>query len=309
MEILRLAEEENKRIRLLASNQRHQQYQSQGAAIIASAAAAPTRTEEDDDDLASKLKEATRGKQTRYGAPVPAVSAPVAADPKYADDYDVESSDDDEELWTGKRVSSSNALDEEEDIHRREEELEAELNFATLRVEELKRTLHETITYASSLAPAAAAVAKGPGLEEDEGLYDDIDDEAEELSSRESGQRGGGRAGLSVADPNETPRRLVKPQAAVKESPYSNLADPPSPNGRLGDRIHRLRQRCVEALGREAFQDAYDFLRDHDDDAGEDEWEEEKSAQMRLILGESKCLYAPLLEQLIFMEMHESETW
>ena len=34
----------------------------------------------------------------------------------------------------------------------------------------------------------------------------------------------------------------------------------------------------------------------------EDEWESEKKAQMRLILGESKCHYAPLIEQLLFME-------
>ena len=36
---------------------------------------------------------------------------------------------------------------------------------------------------------------------------------------------------------------------------------------------------------------------------GEEEWEEEKGQQMRVILGESKAHYAPLIEQLLFMEV------
>lgn len=40
-----------------------------------------------------------------------------------------------------------------------------------------------------------------------------------------------------------------------------HLADPPSPSGRLGDRIYKLRMRCVETLGRHAFDDAYYYLK------------------------------------------------
>ncbi len=58
-----------------------------------------------------------------------------------------------------------------------------------------------------------------------------------------------------------TPRKQRPPPVAVKESPYINLQDPPTPSGRLSDRIQRLRMRCIEALGKEAFQDAYDYLR------------------------------------------------
>jgi hypothetical protein len=46
---------------------------------------------------------------------------------------------------------------------------------------------------------------------------------------------------------------------------YGGLQDLPSPSGRLSDRIERLRQRCTEALGRDAFRDAYQFLKQHEE--------------------------------------------
>lgn len=50
-----------------------------------------------------------------------------------------------------------------------------------------------------------------------------------------------------------------------QHSNYSALQDPPSPSGRLGDRIDRLRQRCIEALGKFAFNEAYTFLKQHEE--------------------------------------------
>lgn len=58
-----------------------------------------------------------------------------------------------------------------------------------------------------------------------------------------------------------TPRRDRAPVAVQKNSPYENLQDGPTPSGRLGDRIRQLRQQCINALGKEPFASAYDFLR------------------------------------------------
>ncbi len=54
-------------------------------------------------------------------------------------------------------------------------------------------------------------------------------------------------------------------QMIVPQSAYGGLQDMPSPSGRLSDRIERLRQRCTEALGRDAFRDAYYFLKQHEE--------------------------------------------
>lgn len=59
-------------------------------------------------------------------------------------------------------------------------------------------------------------------------------------------------------------RRIRVPESAVPSSAYGALQDHPSPSGKLSDRIERLRQRCMEALGRDAFLDAYNFLRQHE---------------------------------------------
>lgn len=62
-----------------------------------------------------------------------------------------------------------------------------------------------------------------------------------------------------------TPRRHAPAPVSIKPSPYQNLQDPPTPSGRLSDRIERLRQKCVEALGRDAFDDAYKFLKEFEE--------------------------------------------
>ena len=56
--------------------------------------------------------------------------------------------------------------------------------------------------------------------------------------------------------------RRMKPETAHNQ--YGGLQDAPSPSGKLSDRIERLRQRCIEALGRDAFMDAYSFLKQHE---------------------------------------------
>lgn len=85
----------------------------------------------------------------------------------------------------------------------------------------------------------------------------------------------------------------------------------PSPSGRLADRIERLRQRCTEALGVGAFDDAYNFLKQHEEesqgydngrDLNDDDYERRKILKLRQILGEQKAHYGSLIEQLIFME-------
>ena len=93
---------------------------------------------------------------------------------------------------------------------------------------------------------------------------------------------------------------------AVKQNPfYNNLEDAPSPSGRLADRIERLRQKCIEGLGRGAFEDAYDYLKNQEtDERGfyEEDVEKEKERKVRSILGEGKAHFMPLIEQLLFME-------
>jgi hypothetical protein len=65
---------------------------------------------------------------------------------------------------------------------------------------------------------------------------------------------------------NITPvRKSLRPAALnMHASPapvYHNLQDPPTPSGRLSDRIERLRSKCLEALGKDVFREAYNFLK------------------------------------------------
>ncbi len=53
-------------------------------------------------------------------------------------------------------------------------------------------------------------------------------------------------------------------QRYANQNAYQGLQDMPSPSGKLSDRISRLRQRCMEALGRDTFFEAYSFLKQYE---------------------------------------------
>jgi len=58
-----------------------------------------------------------------------------------------------------------------------------------------------------------------------------------------------------------SPQREAKFAAATVYLRPSTLEDPPSPAGRLSDRIDNLRLRCIEGLGVSAFKQAYQVLK------------------------------------------------
>lgn len=98
------------------------------------------------------------------------------------------------------------------------------------------------------------------------------------------------------------------PAAAQGGSVALELSDPPSPTGRLGDRVKVLRQRCVEGLGAAAFERAYRFLKALQDaeEAGVEVGGESEptSTNARLVdlMGVNRVHYSSLIDQLIFME-------
>lgn len=98
----------------------------------------------------------------------------------------------------------------------------------------------------------------------------------------------------------------IRTHMPIPQRNYSDLADPPSPSGKLADRIFRLRQKCIENFGRDAFDDAYRYIRCHNEEDNPSQYhedsEEEKMSRIRSIVGESKAKYIPLIDQLIFME-------
>jgi hypothetical protein len=256
---------------------------------------------------------------------------------------DSDSDLDEDDIWGAKLAAAGDdSGEEDEDIAAREEELKDQLSMATVRCETLKKNLLDTVSFARSFSddspamrPQAAIGGGGAGVAarisekivsashdidpEDDDLYDGTESDDDVYPVRQVDDRS---LGLGVAlsgvppriersnstgsegDTDKTPRKGQKPSLAVKVSPYAGLEDAPSPSGKLGERIARLRQRCVEALGRSAFEDAYLYLQEHDEVQGMDEeFETEKKRRMRAILGDGKAHYAPLIEQLLFMEM------
>eukprot|EP01034_Spumella_vulgaris_P021638 gene21638-27678_t len=360
LESLREAESENRRIRLAAQNQQRSQFHSGESnapknyvGITASnkhrtdsedvsvngteeryefdGAGRKAKSRMDSEELHDRLNDATKGKGNRYdSADVPNTGRNSVG---HASALSDSGSEDEGSVW---ERGSHNMEEEEEDLHRREEELQAELNFATLRVNELKRTLQETKSYLGPRMPTRGKDAPpasfrnipvvqaddddgGEGEddfydEDDEGVFDE-DDEEEEEESRSGKRYPDNNSNVnsnSGPRPDETVRRLRPQQAEVvsNNSGYA-LQDPPSPSGRLGDRIDRLRQRCTEALGQYAFGEAYHFLKQHEEesqgmdngrDMNEEDYESRKLSVMRGILGEAKAHYMSLIEQLIFME-------
>lgn len=122
---------------------------------------------------------------------------------------------------------------------------------------------------------------------------------------------------IATSEPNKGVQLSIP--SMPRQPSYKNLADSPSPRSKLGDRVKRLKQRCINSLGEELFNQAYDYLKqytlEHKDDGngvakvGETEDDvlgsiEEQTKQQKIIeiLGNHKAHYLPLLDQLIFME-------
>lgn len=309
----------------------------------------------DNDEINDRLDEANRGgKGGKYepeglsekrGQPQGSNKS-SAANTQFHSEHSDESGSE-EELFNHKNNNASNVEEEEEDLKAREEELRAELNFATLRCEELKRTLQETKSFLGPRLPTRGKDTRAVPTsnvghhqgnaanhrevmreeeeeeEEDEDLYDlgEEDDNEDEPISTKGGRPSNLNTNLDDYYPKEmdgadrTVRR-IKPLEAGGGNVYNGLEDAPSPSGKLSDRIERLRVSCMEALGRDAFFDAYNFLRQHEQesqgydngrDMNDDDFEARKLAKVRAILGEGKAHYISLIDQLLFMEGAERD--
>ena len=107
------------------------------------------------DELAQKLTDATQGRNNRYadpsagsgGAPGRRQTDPHAARSGYSSGTASDEDGDDGEVLWSEETPTAQLAEEEEDMRRREDELREELNMATLRCEELKRTLLETKSF------------------------------------------------------------------------------------------------------------------------------------------------------------------
>merc|ERR1711871_677622 len=224
--------------------------------------------------------------------------------------------------WDGDSDIDSGSEDSgkvDEDIKKREEELEQELKFATIRCSQLKSTLRETksmLKLPSEEGQGKKVRSTGSGgvsPSENEDYLSSSDEEYEEYDGEDLYYESEATADASVGQESASsdlestaPRVQVRTPKAVKQNPfYNNLEDAPSPSGRLADRIDRLRQKCIEGLGRGAFDDAYEYLKNQEtDERGfyEEDIEKEKERKVRSILGDGKAHFMPLIEQLLFME-------
>jgi hypothetical protein len=155
----------------------------------------------DAEELSDRLDEVNRGKPTRYPERYPDSDADKRHSNKSSSSNTQVLGDDgsDDTGSEGElfQKGESNVEEEEEDLHRREEELRAELNFATLRCEELKRTLQETKTYLGPRLPTRGKDTKTPArsnhhdnprevVREDEEEEEDFDlGESDEYEVRE----------------------------------------------------------------------------------------------------------------------------
>lgn len=324
------AEEENKAARERAIDQRKNQYvPTADASLIPGAKTGQESSKPPPaslDVLTERLKEATqdthqegsrfdRGPADRAAIPE---SGPAKGDYNKAD-YD-SSSDDEDDLWGEPRTDAGHNAEVEADMIRREEELKAELDMATMRCAELKKTLKETLTHASAISGAPADVGKGPSSAPSNGenfdvddLHDDDTDDEEKAdvpvySARAVVEQPSlGMGGLAVDDVDSdgaTPRR-VRPDVAVQVPAYHDLQEATSPvgAGRLGHRTERLRSHLVKNVGQTVFEKAYRFLQDWDgDDTVEDEIERDR--KLVSILGDDKMSFVQDLDQLLFLEQY-----
>jgi hypothetical protein len=137
-EELRLAEVENRRLRALADAQKRKLYEDspgsvlpKSSAVSAKPTVVPMARLGDENDEIEEARTLRRMQQ------------------RDVSDADSDEVSEDDEIFTRNNevVNEEDVIEEDEDIQRREEDLKAELNFATLRCQELHRTLQETKSF------------------------------------------------------------------------------------------------------------------------------------------------------------------
>mmetsp|Transcript_10581 Transcript_10581/g.9519 ORF Transcript_10581/g.9519 Transcript_10581/m.9519 type:complete len:514 (+) Transcript_10581:72-1613(+) len=291
------------------------------------------------DEISRRLSEISTARQNKYEPNVSSYDRQPSLDISNL-------SDDDEIPWDNQvnKINDPNNIVELEDVLlQREVELQKELEISTMRLEELQKTLDLTksILVVNKVdkrinqpidrnlnRPIVSEkinsnIAKHKPTEEDydddwdddDYYYDDNEDNDEESYEPPLPSTNEQQPILPIKPPYQpvetleisiTPRRNQKTSKAIKPSPYEDLVDSNTPNGKLSDRIKLLRQRCIDALGREPFLKAYKYLtqQDGNDTKGyfDDDVDRAKMSVIRNILGEGKVHYTTLIEQLIFME-------
>jgi hypothetical protein len=105
------------------------------------------------------------------------------------------------------------------------------------------------------------------------------------------------RSSFPSANPQSHPAAALS-LGQGSSAPKGLASRSPVPTGRLADRIRVLRQRCIDGLGEQRFQKAYDYLRFHD---GQDD-DDAVVAGIANILGPRKVHYHALIDQLKFIE-------
>jgi serine/threonine protein kinase len=311
------AEEANRAMRGQAADRQKSQYNSQGASSATSGAEeeGKSRDKGEVDELTERLHNATKDAlpPSRYDNKPKVSDMPPPGE-------DESSSDSDEEIFGAKKGGTVDDDEEEAlaqaDMIRREEELKAELDMRTQRCAELKRTLKETISYASAMSGDSSGTGKATATSGDdafdvEDLYGDDEGYADDVPVYSAkgvvSEVPINLQGVAVDDRDSegiTPRK-VRPDVSLQVPAYSDLQDVSSPvgNGKLGHRTERLRNHLVKNVGHAIFDEAYRFLRERDgDDTVEDEIE--KDRVLLTILGEDKMAFVQDLDQLLFLEQY-----
>lgn len=181
---LRQAENENRRIRQEASNNMHNKVYGESNSPnyeFDADRGKASKSRMDAGELNDKLNDITKGKGAYDDHRSPGNA-----------DYDSGSEEDNESIFDeAGDQGAPNAEEEDEDMERREEELRAELNFATCRVEELKRTLQETKSFLGPRLPTrgkdAPPTAKPRDLHAAEDVFsEEVEEDDEDFDFDES---------------------------------------------------------------------------------------------------------------------------
>eukprot|EP01035_Chromulina_nebulosa_P019219 gene19219-25070_t len=292
------------------------------------------------DEISRRLSEITTSRQNKYDPNVSNYDKQPSLDISNLSDDDELPWDN-----QVNQINDPNNIVEVEDVLlQREVELQKELEISTIRLEELQKTLDLTKSIlvvnkvdkrinqpidrnvdrpiVSEKIKSNIAARNKPNEEDydddwddDDYYYDDNDNNDEESFEPPLPSTNEQHPILPIVPPNQsvesleisvTPRRNQKTSKAIKPSPYEDLVDSNTPNGKLSDRIKLLRQRCIDALGREPFLKAYKYLTQQDGNETkgyfDDDIDKAKMSVIRSILGEGKVHYTTLIEQLIFME-------